>query len=190
MAWPARERTVDDRGRHGVCPPGWAIRWRRVGSTGKLERRPDKRQRLPSLHMAAPAGGLGVADLTRHGHTPHRRPPRLAWWLGPVVLVPALAGAYRIRSAAVIECRIGINAGATLLGSLLLAIGALIAVPVVMEAVRRVLPRGHAAVVILLLAAAAWMVLLASSAPPPGYPEEVISCPGNRPAWWPIWLPG
>lgn len=114
----------------------------------------------------------------------------LVWWLGPLLLLLSIAGAYRLRAAAVVECHIGINAGAGMFTFIGLAVIALVVVPVLMEVARRLLPAAPAAAVVLLLAVVAGMVLLGSSAPPLGYPQDVLTCRGNRPPWWPSWLPG
>ena len=172
-AWSRTPASRDSEARGG--PHGTLARCRvrgvRVGAS-----------KIPARHPRL----AGVVSGSARG-TATRGP----WWLGPVAVVAAFSVAYVLRSRAVVECRIGINAGAALLGPAL-GIAALALVGLaVLELVRWwARPAAYAllVVVVTLVFALGW---LGQTSAPVGYPVSVPACGGlNRPPGWPAWLPG
>ncbi|MFN8083164.1 MAG: hypothetical protein U0Q14_02920 [Dermatophilaceae bacterium] len=113
------------------------------------------------------------------------------WWLSPVALVAALSVAYVLRSRAVVECQIGVNAGAAMLGPAVglaaVALGGL----AVLEVARWWTPPTAFAVAVGVAALVLALGWLGQTSAPVGYPVSVPACGGlNRPPWWPVWLPG
>ncbi|HQV90879.1 MAG TPA: hypothetical protein PLA46_04795, partial [Phycicoccus sp.] len=115
---------------------------------------------------------------------------RASWWMGPLLILCGVAATVVLRTRATVDCDVGINVGAAMLGTHLKAVLMVLVLVPLAEVARRLLPRGLAltAIVLVVLAASLW--LLADSAPPIDYPQSVLGCPGNRPLWWPTWLPG
>ena len=113
------------------------------------------------------------------------------WWLSPVVIVAVLSVAYVLRSRAVVECRIGVNAGAAMLGPAVgLAALALVGLAA-LEVARWWTPPTAYAVVVGVVALVLALEWLGQTSPPIGYPVSVPACGSlNRPSWWPAWLPG
>ena len=117
------------------------------------------------------------------------QPRRLWWWVPPVLTLVTVAGVWELRARATVECDLGINAGAAMLGGALVLPAAAVAMWAVLEPVRRLLPRPVALVVTLLLLWAAGFLLLDHLGAPTGYPSTSPTCGDNVPHWWPSWLP-
>lgn len=118
------------------------------------------------------------------------RPRRLPWWPFALLSLAAAYGVVRLRSAALVECDVGINAGAAgigVLGGGLLML--LVCLAGTAALVRLVPSRVLAGVLALALIAASAWILLASTGAPDGYPSPIATCVDNVPRWWPTWLP-
>ena len=131
--------------------------------------------------MAAAAGATTEATAA---------PRSVLWWPLAVLSLALTYGVVRLRTAALAECNVGINAGTAGLGVLGGGILMLAVCLVGTALVVRLAPSRAVAtaLALLLLAICAW-VLLATTSAPDGYPSAVRTCTANVPHWWPVWLP-
>jgi len=136
-----------------------------------------------SERAVAHAGGVTVAEVpTRRRETP--------WWPFGLLTLAAAYAVVRLRSAALVECDVGINAGAAgfgVIGGGLLMIVVCLAGTYLIVLFVRSRPLA-VALSLALIAACAW-ILLAATGAPDGYPSPVATCVDNVPTWWPGWLP-
>ncbi|MCA0322141.1 MAG: hypothetical protein LCH60_06135 [Actinobacteria bacterium] len=117
------------------------------------------------------------------------RPGRLHWAVSPLVAWTPVLGAVWLRNKATIECDVGINTGAAMVGTFAAAILLLIGLPLAGEPIRRLTTWPIALLAVIVISSVAALWLLSWSAPPVGYPVSVDTCPRDHPLWWPTWLP-
>ena len=118
------------------------------------------------------------------------RRSRLWWWPFALVSGAATYGVVSLRSSALVECDVGINAGTASVGVLPTGVLMLLVCLAGTAVVVRLVPHPVvAAVLALVLIAACGWLLLATTGAPDGYPSPIATCVDNVPRWWPGWLP-